>query len=125
MSSDLADLSRGSSPPPTVGARVGSFVVLLIILAFGLAFLFLMGREVYRITQAWRWPAIPCVIESSSIANQSNGYQLQVSYRYEFAGQTFHSDHLAMHTRSSSDYAPLQKLAATYPEGATAQCFVN
>ena len=89
MSSDLADLSRGSSPPPTVGARVGSFVVLLIILAFGLAFLFLMGREVYRITQAWRWPAIPCVIESSSIANQSNGYQLQVSYRYEFAGQTF------------------------------------
>ncbi len=108
-----------------MGAHVGSCVILLIVLAFGLVFLFLMGREVYRITQAWRWPAVHCVIESCSIANHSNNYQLQVTYRYEFAGQTFRSDHLAMHSRSSSDYAPLQKLADTYPEGATALCFVN
>jgi len=109
----------------SLGGRIAGTLFCLAFLLMGSVFLALMARETFRIIQSRQWPAVPCVIESSSIANRSSGYEIQVRYRYDFGGKTWHSQRLKMQTTTSTDYAALQRQVDAYPAGAASQCFVN
>jgi len=121
----ISERSPAKSPQLPIGSRIAASLILAIFLAFGVMFLFLVGREGYRTIQTWHWLTVPCVIESSSVISRSNGYQFQIAYHYDIAATRYHSTHFATTTTSSSDYASQQRLAMQYPAGAAAHCFVN
>jgi hypothetical protein len=99
--------------------------ILLVLAAVGMA-----GWAIYttiRWTLAYRWPAVPCTIESSRIgAGRGNHiYVFEVRYRYiwgdkEYVGETYRED-----DHGTWDIAEPGRLVRAYPEGARRSCYLD
>src|SRR5947207_2963238 len=75
------------------------------------------GNTAVRWTLAYRWPAVPCVIQASAVREVSGHepYRFVVRYRYgwrgnEYTGATYREDY-----RGSWDIASAGRLARRYP----------
>jgi hypothetical protein len=77
------------------------------------------------------WIETPCEIVAATIdGSQINqhfetDYEFQVSYRYEFGGETFLSDQVKSKRVSSGDRRKMEKWESQYPTGSIAVCYVN
>ena len=119
----------GTRTAPGCVTRILGTLFFSVFLGMGLLFCGLLGRQVWEDARAWTWPAVSCTIEESRVETVVEGagepYAFAVRYRYEHGGQAYVSDayqHGGMHT---GDYAEAARLAARYPAGAKATCYVN
>ena len=79
--------------------------------------------------KASRWPSAQAEIIASEFIvkpGSEQRFELAVTYRYTYAGQTHVSERFSVHgNRSSSDASVPQRLVAQYPQGSTRTCYVN
>lgn len=91
-------------------------------------FIPLFVRPVVKIVQAKNWVQVPCTIISSEVRSyrDSEGdtqHRADVFYRYTFQGREFRSNQHRFHSLSTTESS--RSVAATYPAGSTAVCYVN
>jgi hypothetical protein len=116
--------SRANRPVSFIGKVFTSLFLSVFFLA-GLFFLVMMGKEILRTAESYRWAATPCVIESCSITNSGSEYAIAVAYRYEYGGRRYRSEQFALQQKRFADFGEAQRTADALPVGATRQCYVN
>lgn len=116
---------------------------------FGLPFLcaglFLTGLYFHGYLKWWQargWVETPCWIESAGLKHNDESSRATATYRYEFAGRTYHGDKVTFHVgsdnigdfqstahREISRYAPAKSAKAEREAGASGRkpfrCYVN
>jgi len=109
----------------------------LIILGLSLAmigglFVGLLARSFLRALEMRRWPEVPCAVITSEVETRIHdpqsqpGYRQDVTFGYEWQGQTFTNDHLTLRGSPwSSDRERIEKRNAEYPVGKMTTCRVN
>lgn len=92
---------------------------------FGFAFV----RPLWRTAYAQSWPAVPCQILSSRVAESSGSdgstYRVEIAYTYEVGGIRHQGDRYEFLGGSSSGYEGKNRVVARYPEGSLATCYVD
>lgn len=90
---------------------------------------FLLVKPITKYIDARDWPAVPCVIESSTVRSHSSDdgttYSVDIFYRYEFDGRTFKSNRYEFIGGSSSGRGGKQAIVKQYPRGSERICYVN
>lgn len=116
---------RGTKLGRTAGAVFFSFF-----LAIGsVAFFLLFVRPVVGILSARSWRATPCTVVSSGVqrhrGSDSTTYRVDVLYSYEVNGREFRSNRYGFMGGSSSGRKSKAAIAARYPAGTRAVCYVD
>lgn len=108
-------------------------------------FIFFTALPVLRWHAAASWTQVPCQIVSSQVGKYTRketvrdsttrrsterrvtktSYSLDITYRYDWGGRTYHSDRYDFLKSSSSDPAASRRIAARYPAGSQAFCYVD
>lgn len=85
------------------------------------------GYTAVRWTLSYRWPAVPCIIQTSRVAQVGgeNPYFFEVAYRYKVQGQPLVGGTYQEDYRGSWNIAEAERLARAYPVGAKRLCCVN
>ncbi len=116
----------------SVGGKIFATLFGLVFAGFGLFFCYLMARPLVDQYATWFWPATDCAIESSQFVDAStatekpaNPFRFDVRYRYTWQGQEHTSSTFRRGYEGGDDPAEAQRLAARFPVGSTARCYVN
>ena len=92
-------------------------------------FLLFFVRPALGVLSARSWPATPCTVVSSDVqrhrGSKSTTYSVDVLYSYEVNGREFRSNRYGFMGGSSSGYQGKAEIAARFPAGAKAVCYVN
>ena len=105
---------------------VGGFLVVL-----GLAFAWWLWQAGERAMITRHWTPVPCVIlvsgikESQFSPNDPLKWQVELEYRYTYAGEIRHGTKLRRIEGPSPHRDKAAAAAAAYPPGKEAVCFVN
>jgi len=86
-------------------------------------------RPALKIAAARSWPVVPCQVLASGVrshrGDKSTTYSVNILYAYEYEGRPFRANRYSFFTGSSSGYGGKAAVAARYPAGRRAECFVN
>jgi hypothetical protein len=90
---------------------------------------FLGVRPVQRYRAAKSWPSVPCEIVSSGLepyrGESGRSDKLDISYRYDYAGQTFTSDAYDLFSGQSTGCREEKTIVAALQPGSWVTCYVN
>lgn len=105
------------------------FFAVFLLMGCALLYAFLI-RPLIRIAIASKWPAVPCVVISSTVRSHSGSrggttYSVDILYRYDFDGREFKANRYDFMGGSSSGSSGKYAIIARYPPGGKATCFVN
>jgi hypothetical protein len=105
-----------------------AFVLFPVLLAFGMAGF--SGYMAIRWGLAYRWPAVPCVIENSSVREKRDrelgpSYVVDVRYRYAWGGADYTGKTHRVDYDGDRDIAYAERVVRAYPKGADRLCYVN
>lgn len=119
-------ISKRAKAGGGAGCLVG-FFALFALAGAGTSLFFLIPAG--KVLKARSWPAVPCTVESSRVAehpgDDSTTYSVEVSYRYEIEGKSYRGNRYQFLGGSSSGYEGKQKVVDRYPAGSEAVCYVN
>lgn len=116
----------------TTGARLYLSMIGLLLAAAGGIFTWLMWRSFDRAGAIEGWPRVPCAILVSEIEERRIDsdlppeFRFQVTYSYEWEGETYESEQFGIRGASWSK-RPLEAeaLSGAYPEGSVHECMVD
>ncbi len=113
---------------PWAGAAAGG----LFLAGFGGAVVVWWGVPVARWVASGRWPAVPCVVESSHVQQHREAgevpvtlYRTDVLYRYAVGGRAYHSNQYSLTECASPAAGGRVAVAAAYPVGWSGVCYVD
>lgn len=115
----------------TVGGKITVTLFLLFFLGMGLMFFGLLAMDLFNLVTKYTWERVACVIEESKVLDPSDRsgdtapYELEISYRYTYEGETYVGTKYGMSADRYSDYADAQEILNLYPVGREATCLVN
>ncbi len=127
-----ADRSVSTATPPNRGGRwflagMGLFVALV-----GVLFVALLGRSFLRAWDMRSWPETSCVILTSDVGEKRHDefspveYRQELTYGYEWQGQSFTGDHLTLRDNPwSANRELVEQRAAELPSGTITTCRVD
>ncbi|MBL9152092.1 MAG: DUF3592 domain-containing protein [Verrucomicrobiales bacterium] len=111
------------------GAGAGCLIPFgLIFLGMGLLFTFFLVRQILAEAETYRWPATPCEIVACEVfvdGQRDSPFRLDVTYRYEVAGQTHESNRLGLQEKWSDSYEKLALKRRAFLSDPDAVCYVN
>ena len=122
---------RGGGPAAGVFPKAFASVILLFFLGLGCFFTYLVGRSVFSAARTYSWAQTPCEIVSSRVvrnppsADPDEAFVFDVQYRYDRDGRRYTSRQFQPGYSGSKDVAETARLAARYPAGARAECYVD
>lgn len=93
--------------------------------AMGLLFTVLEGKAALDTVRPYFWSKTDCVIQSSSVSEKGDGFELNVNYAYRFNGRSHTGTRFRTGMASSMDGEKAQRAALRYPPGSGAACYVN
>lgn len=114
--------------PRGIPGRVFGSLFFAVFLGMGLMFVGLIGSQVYRDGVTYTWSKTECVILDSGVHDKNSGespYQLQAKFRYEWQGQSYTSEKVALQSRTFSDYSKAQRAIDRFPADSKSFCYVN
>ncbi len=113
---------------PWAGTAAGG----LVLVGCGGAAVVWWGLPVARWVASSRWPAVPCVVESSQVQRHTEGgevpvtlYRTDVLYRYAVGGRVYHSNQYGLTECRSPAAGGRSAAAAAYPAGSAATCYAD
>ena len=126
-------LSKIESSDSSMDSRVDSFVYGLMFFLLGAVLVyFLAARPVMVAWAADSWPTVPAVVTQSQVTshrtsdNSNSTHCFEISYRYEYQGDSYTGDLFDAYIKSSSISSNrAYRLKKEYPEGARISVFVN
>lgn len=123
------------SGPPGSGAglfsKLFTSVILLVFLALGCFFSYLVARGVLRSARTYGWRETPCEIVTSRVARNpasadpDEAFVFDVEYRYALEGREYASRQYQPGYSGSDEVADAARLAQQYPAGSRAVCYVD
>lgn len=109
-----------------VSGKFGLTLFGLIFMGAGLLFTGLLFTMVQANYAARAWEETPCTILESRVDTVSDGYSVSLAFQYERQGNTYISRRLKPSGAGvETSVGKADALAAQYPAGAVATCFVN
>ncbi len=126
-----AQSSAKPTPPNRSGrwflAAIGLFIALV-----GLLFVALLGRSFLRAWDMRSWPETSCVILTSNVEERRHDdfspleFRQDLSYGYEWQGESFTGDHLTLRDNPwSSNRELVEQRAEQLPAGTITTCRVD
>jgi hypothetical protein len=110
--------------PNTLAGRAFLTLFFLIFFSAGVAFTWMMGRQLLQALATRSWQPVDCTIIGESIT-QKAPYLAKVNYRYPLCGQMFNSNVVQVGYTGSADYYQAQRILDAYQVGSHAMCRVN
>ena len=99
-----------------------------VFLGMGLVFVGAIGRQVFQDATTYTWPKVECVILESGV-HENHGskwpYRVHAKFSYEWQGQAYTSEKVALQSRTFSDYSKAQRAADKFPADSKSICHVN
>ncbi len=130
-------MNRGFEATGPVSSFAGKGAPSRFLVFFGLMFLlpglaiswFFGVRPILKVLEARDWEEAPARVLESEVrthrGSDSTTYSIQISYTYEWGGQTFQSDRYDFWSGSSSGYQSKARVVRQYPRGHEFMAFVN
>ncbi len=114
----------------TLGPRIFTFLFGLPFFGLGIVFLWIGGLQpIVKVVQSRSWESVPCTILESRVDSHydSDGttYSIEVSFRYEWNGQTYTGDRYNLMRMNSSGRKGKKEVVRRYPVGLQTACYVN
>jgi hypothetical protein len=100
------------------------FASAMLLVGLVLAYAFVL-HPVRLVWSARHWVEVPCTIISSKVEDDGEEYDLQIVYRYEFAGQAHQSERYHVVESWSTGDSGMKAIADRYPPGRPARCYVD
>jgi hypothetical protein len=117
-----------SRDPRGIPGRVLGTLFFAVFLGMGLVFAGLICNQVVVDAKTYTWPKVECAILESEVqdsrANPSP-YRVHAKFSYEWQGQTYTSEKVALQSRTFSDYSKAQQAADKFPADSKSFCYVN
>jgi hypothetical protein len=118
-------ISSGSGSGST-GGKILATIFLSIFAGMGLVFTAFVGKAGFDSVRPYFWGITDCVIESASVNDRGNGFDLNVRYTYRFDGRSYTGSRFrAGMSPSNLSGEEAQRAAVHYAAGSRAQCYVN
>jgi len=114
--------------PRGIPGRVFGTLFFAVFLGMGLVFVGLIGRQVFQDATTYTWPKVECVILESGVHDKHGSespYHVHAKFSYQWQGQTYTSEKVALQSRTFSDYSKAQRAADKFPADSKAICYVN
>jgi hypothetical protein len=111
-----------------IPGRVLGTLFFAVFLGMGLLFVGLIARQVFQDATTYSWPKVQCVILESGVHDKHGSespYQFHAKFSYEWQGQNYTSEKVALQSRTFSDYSKAQRAADTFPADSKSICYVN
>jgi hypothetical protein len=125
MDISLSSNRFSKGPPGPVGRTVLS-LFFLIFLTGGIFFTYFVARDFLRDLRIRNWPSTACTIVGRKVDfSQGGNYKFQVTYRYQFGGETHTSQDFKVSYQGSDQFYDAQKLLDQYSRGMQTTCIVN
>lgn len=111
----------------TLGCLLPFFLLFVVVGLVGAWFL--LGKPLAQLAAARSWTALPCVVESSAVreheGDDSTTYSVDIVYRYEVGGRTYHGNRYDFLGGSSGGRAAKQAVVDAHPVGSAVTCYVD
>jgi len=114
--------------PRGIPGRVFGTLSCGVFLGLGLVFVGQIGRQVFQDATTYTWPKVECVILESGVHDNPGSespYHVHAKFSYEWQGQTYTSEKVALQSRTFSDYSKAQRAADKFPADSKSFCYVN
>lgn len=117
--------TQSKNPAPLLLLLGAVFFIAGIAMIYGLSLLpWMRGRA------AQSWAEMPCQVVWSRVRvheddDGSDTYSPDIFYRYQFGGETFHSNRYSFAIGSSSGRSAKQRIVRQFPAGKQTSCYVN
>jgi hypothetical protein len=112
--------------------RVGGGCLILfglVFAGFGLVFMFFIGSQAVEEVQTYQWEKVPCEIQKCEIladrSRDENPFQLEVFYKYTFAGQSRSSNRYRLQEHWGDNYEKLALLRKDLLSRSNTECYVD
>jgi len=116
------------NPRGGIPGRVFGTLFFAVFLCMGLLFAGLIGRQVFHDATTYTWPRLECVILESGVLDKHGSgspYHVHAKFSYQWQGQSYTSEKVALHSRTFSDYSKAQRAADKFPADSKSFCYVN
>lgn len=126
----MAGKRNSSSKGSSIGARLFTVLFGLPFFGAGAFFMWIGGiQPLVEVVRSQSWGEVPCRILSSEVESHSSSdgttYSVEISFTYEWLGQTYTSDRYSISTASSSGRKGKLEIVRQYPPGGQSLCYVN
>jgi hypothetical protein len=127
---EIGITSRREREPrqPGIVGKLFLSLFFLIFLFAGFMFVFLMGRDLFRVGSTYLFSSAKCVVEASSVTENPNSkdrFTVAVSYSYVVDGKKYNSEVVTSRGSTFSDYASASRLRERYLTGSHVTCYYN
>ncbi len=123
--------SSPSKPPLNIAGRLWKIVMGLFLVGIGIVFVQYLWGSYQRAALMNTWVETPCVIETAQIDDSElnqrgvTKYILEVTFGYEFEGQSYVSNRLKRLKVEGSDPKKITQKLKEFPAGTETACYVN
>ena len=111
-----------------IPGRVFGTLFFAVFLGMGLLFVGLIVRQVFQDATTYTWPKVECAILESGVHDKHGSespYRVHARFIYEWQGQTYTSDKVALQSKTFSDYSKAQRTVDKFPADSKSFCYVN
>ena len=111
-----------------IPGRVFGTLFFAVFLGMGLLFVGLIVRQVFQDATTYTWPKVECAILESGVHDNHGSespYRVHARFIYEWQGQTYTSDKVALQSKTFSDYSKAQRTVDKFPADSKSFCYVN
>jgi hypothetical protein len=120
------NIEHGIRTAKGTGSKVGATLFGLIFGSIGLFIAIMATRDGLADRQTQSWAPTPCTVEAVAAVGTSEGYRLELKYRYSHEDTTYHGTHYNRNSSYTfSDVATRQQLLTRYAKDSTHTCYVN
>ena len=111
-----------------IPGRVFGTLFFAVFLGMGLVFVGLICNQAILDARTYTWPKVECVILESGVHDTHGSkapYRVHAKFGYDWQGQTYTSERVALQSRTFSDYSKAQRAADKFPADSKSFCYVN
>jgi hypothetical protein len=113
----------------SIPGRIGLTILFFFFFGLGSIFMFLLGREVIKTVDSYRWQPVSATIRTAEVnqddRSDDNPYVFEVTFWYTYQGQEYHAEQFSTTEERFSDYTKAARLLDQYAPGTATVSYVN